>query len=239
MKRTLLSLVIVCGLFLCLSPATEGFSINDTVFNDSDWEHIVIWDQTPGGGSFSAFQAESGGNPGYYQQGNHTYGPGNVRYGHVFVGTGAYDLSVMNPILSVDYSYDFIVFTAASTGSPAVGTELLVRQDGQYFVGPNTDFFYGDPWKSVSLTINVDDFRMITSSGYIDEQPDFSSNGGTIEFGYISANRTGFENNYHDFGIDNFEVSVNAVPIPAAVWLLSSGLIALLGFRKKFHGRNS
>jgi len=28
--------------------------------------------------------------------------------------------------------------------------------------------------------------------------------------------------------------SVNVVPVPAAIWLLSSGLIGLAGFRKKF-----
>jgi hypothetical protein len=35
-----------------------------------------------------------------------------------------------------------------------------------------------------------------------------------------------------------FSVSINAIPIPGAVWLLGSGLVALVGLRKKFRGKN-
>ena len=35
------------------------------------------------------------------------------------------------------------------------------------------------------------------------------------------------------FGADNIEVSGNQVPVPAAVWLLGSGLLGLMGIRRK------
>ena len=46
----------------------------------------------------------------------------------------------------------------------------------------------------------------------------------TIDFGY----------SYNAQWFDLDDVSVLAVPIPGAIWLLGSGLIGLIGIRRKF-----
>lgn len=49
-----------------------------------------------------------------------------------------------------------------------------------------------------------------------------------------SFNWTGSLGGHLDTGIDNISVSSAPVPIPAAAWLLGSGLLGLIGARRKF-----
>ena len=47
----------------------------------------------------------------------------------------------------------------------------------------------------------------------------------------------GATSDYYDFSpTKQFQVDVDPVPIPGAVWLLGSGLFGLLGLRRKFRG---
>ena len=39
---------------------------------------------------------------------------------------------------------------------------------------------------------------------------------------------------YSGWNVDNIVLEANPVPIPGAVWLLGSGLIAMVGIRRKF-----
>jgi len=54
----------------------------------------------------------------------------------------------------------------------------------------------------------------------------FVSSGGT-DHGYPNTGTT-------QFAMDNLTFNINAVPIPSTVWLLCSGLIGLVGLRRKF-----
>lgn len=57
-------------------------------------------------------------------------------------------------------------------------------------------------------------FRLVDASGSV------SANGGVVGLG--GTNR-----------VDNFTVSASPVPVPAAVWLLGSGLLGLAGLRRR------
>ena len=53
-----------------------------------------------------------------------------------------------------------------------------------------------------------------------------------VATGSLTTIEFGFRYNSLGYGLD--DVSVNAVPIPGAIWLLGSGLIGLIGMRRKF-----
>ena len=53
-----------------------------------------------------------------------------------------------------------------------------------------------------------------------------------VATGSLTTIEFGFQYNPLGFGLD--DVSVTAAPIPGAIWLLGSGLIGLIGMRRKF-----
>lgn len=53
-----------------------------------------------------------------------------------------------------------------------------------------------------------------------------------VATGSLTTIEFGFRFNPLGYGLD--DISVNAVPIPGAIWLLGSGLIGLIGMRRKF-----
>ena len=229
-----LSIVVISLLTHPQASLASTANYFDGTFVDTDWTHTVIWDETPGGGSFSADQALSGGNPAEYQHGSHTYGPGNVVYGHIYSGGGSYDPSIQGAINNINFSHDFIVLSRRFPGSDEVSTKLLVEQGGRFFYASDPfTFTFGNPWTSASASLTNADFLEITSTGPVVGMPDFSATGSLIQFGYASTNFTGYSGNTNSWGMDNFQISVNSVPIPAAAWLFGSGLIGLVGLARR------
>ena len=53
-----------------------------------------------------------------------------------------------------------------------------------------------------------------------------------LGFWFLAMEDDGWSS-YGYFGADNIEVTGNQVPVPAAVWLLGSGLLGLIGIRRK------
>jgi hypothetical protein len=49
----------------------------------------------------------------------------------------------------------------------------------------------------------------------------------------FSFNDSGSDNDFGDFVVTAVRQSPSSVPVPAAVWLLGSGLVGLVGFRRK------
>jgi len=70
----------------------------------------------------------------------------------------------------------------------------------------------------------------LSSMGWITESLDFTAS--TTE---TTLTFSSLINGAYGPAIDNVRVNVNAVPVPAAVWLFGSGLLSLLGFRRRFN----
>ena len=94
-----LKLLPVIALSLCtlaaVTPASASNVISDTVFNDADWTHSILWFNpvvTLGPVSQNLVLQDAGGNDGF-QQGRHTsQGPFAGLYdGHMFVAGGTYN----------------------------------------------------------------------------------------------------------------------------------------------------
>ena len=162
-------------------------------------------------------QVLTGGNPDEYQQGHHTASlPGGALYdGHLFVGGGSYDPGSQGAIASLDVSYDYKDVGGAFTTQNG----LLIVQGPRTFIyfvdsaGPHTQ------WTNLSVTGIIDTWnpaRTELTGGVITNftTPDFSAGGAPMTFGYCTFNQAIPGSVDQTWGIDNFGVVINSVPVP-------------------------
>ncbi len=109
------------------------------------------------------------------------------------------------------------------------GDLIEVNDDG---IGVSTDPVSGNPWDSLFTTnLNAGDY-IVAIRQYGDREFGstlFSSLGG-------SSGQTDFDGRTNFWAIDVEGLNtapVSAVPVPAAVWMFGSGLVGLIGMRKK------
>jgi hypothetical protein len=142
--------------------------------------------------------------------------------------TASHDLSTSS-ISSVDYTFDIIRHGGTNTdnrNSPAFA--IVVKQNGEYYRGwqgapvgiPAVGF--GIPWTTFQGSIQQDEFflvRTATTPITSPEHPDFSCNGGIVEFGFYSGNSrdplsTGTNAKLYSIygGIDNLCITINVEP---------------------------
>jgi hypothetical protein len=125
----------------------------------------------------------------------------------------SYTPSSQGGIASVSFSYDL----SPNTQSMTYG--LLIFQNGIYFRSVNqisTPNAPNDtpgapagspPWKHIQhVTFTAEDFRVVDNLGNDRRRPDFSCNGSTIQFGYVTGTSSG---NHASFSfIDNWKVDI-------------------------------
>jgi hypothetical protein len=118
------------------------------------------------------------------------------------------------------------------------GYSFALEQGGTRYYTTASDFFYPiwQPYQSLNLTAADFDTSPLVSLGVSNgQQPDFSSSGAPITFGYALGNTyvsgTGTLVSAH--GADNWAVTVHAVPVPAALYLFASGLVGIVGVARK------
>lgn len=225
-KQGMIHLSLVLLLILATAPATMAVTFTDGDFTDPDW--TLTAKTRPGfiAGTVSSSKQTTGGvgNSAYLQITTFT-DVGQLITGYFIWGDAMYDPQTQGAIASVDYSeFSKEIYDQVSGVNQATGAALF--QGGIFYQGggahtENTN------WDQISLT-------GLTALNFIDNDysglhPDFSSSGDPINFGFYRANHISL---MQIAGIDNWSVTVNPVPLPAAVWLLGSGLLALGAWRK-------
>ncbi len=212
---------ILFPLAVITAGAAHGVSFVDGTFSDSDWTMETF--PTSLTGQFTE-QISAGGNPGAYKRvatinNNFTY---NAHLRTAFI----YDPSVSGAINSIDWSIDFKNFSAFGAGQ---GYGLVLKQSGILYRG---SFFATG---TVPTLWQTNGQSALTSSNFTEgisgaTNPDFSSSGSAITFGFTTNNGDGAT---IDIGYDNYRVDVTPVPEPATMAVLGLGVASLLRRRKK------
>jgi hypothetical protein len=224
MKKLFVVMAMV-GLLCVSSAAQAAYTYTWNFTNESDYFFAGSASFTQGGGSaYIAPQTEDGAS--VFARLN-TQAPG-LRVGDIT--GGGYTVNSLNNTAAVYGSLylsptggsgsDVLILlspmTWTGTGGNGVYTfDLNTNADYRTKVDGNWSVY--DPARSGSL---ADVIAMINNSGYNGYAAFFGP-----QIGMSGTSETTFTVS---------EIGVNAVPIPAAVWLLGSGLLGLVGLRRKF-----
>ncbi len=187
-------------LLLVVVPVAAQVEFTDSEFPDANWSTTIV--SSTGSPNHTAVQQTNGGSPGAYREMRHNMSTvSNIWVFHEYL-PASYD-PADGSIASLSYSESRIQFDPPFSGA-AIGASPALRQGNVVFFGPVIT--YTDlQWVDISLTgLTAADFTTD------DQQPDFSSGGAPIHFGFLRWNSTQIGASTK-FGIDNwrFEISLN------------------------------
>jgi hypothetical protein len=221
------ALFLVLALVFSIAAAPPAFadtSFADGEFNNGDWFMSANLDTATDNGS-TAFQQTTGGNPGAFRRVVHNFtGPfgSGVVFAHLKIGA-VYDPATEGAITNVAFAYDLIAFDAIATG--AVAYFPLLEQGGKYYVASPSDLvlFTDTTWRSFARPVQTE--TSFDEVGPPVGNPDFSSSGSPITFGFATSNGTAGGTVHTESGIDNWLVQVTSQgpvgPGPPATLTLS------------------
>ncbi|HXR07900.1 MAG TPA: hypothetical protein VN765_11260 [Candidatus Acidoferrum sp.] len=223
-SRALLPVALV--LALSFSPRLNaGAGFNDGDFSTYNWAPWLLQDTTAGQtASFAAGEQLTGGfgTAAYRSNSFSFHFNGSSTNQGIIIGNlssnVAYNPSVSGPIHAIT-GFGLAASNSVSGGAATVSIGLLLMQTD---VGLQTNIYYTNQLQSTSGAWNqvkeqslqlAADFARVGSSGPVN--PDFTTNGGAIEFGYVTAASlssgsativTG------TLGVDDFQLSISNTP---------------------------
>jgi hypothetical protein len=223
---------------LTSKTASAGVTISDGTFDPGDW--VLTQFVSGNGGSVTASQQMSGGNPGDYRllQDAVASGPSAVAGVNVYTAT-SFNPAVSGSISSINFSIDFeCPGGGGNCFGQGQGFGVIVHQNGNDYIDNFVGITSVSPWTTFSLDgLLASDFGLL-SSGSINTgtNPDFSLTGTPIEVGFSNDNSTVTSPFEIDAGYDNFSITINTAtvaPEPTAATLFGVGLAALGLFRPR------
>jgi hypothetical protein len=228
--------------------AADSISLLDTTFHNADWAMVVLQENFISQ-NFTAAQEPTGGMPDEYRrnhmQGSETtnnqgVGPAGATVGH-FWTTAGWDPSLQGAVDGVMYHADAVAFDDRPPGQVVptgvrVSMGFLLRQAGVVYVRNPVVAIAGPDGIWRPLSYNATDAASFTRFDQQPGQPDFSTTGGPIEFGYYTQAGAFFPFINNFFGIDNFEVTISTpgpiVPEPEIAALVVMGMAIAMACRR-------
>lgn len=224
-------------LALLMGPAEAG----SVTFTDGDFSTGWVYDSIlvddprivapgPGTSTGSIARVASGGNPDAHHEHVHGITVGEAILTVVLnTDPGAtYDPSTAGAIASVGLSLDLLEDPAVAGSS---GIYMVLEQAGQLFYNPFS-VINNPSWTTLTVPgLQAADFDTNELNGLPEAvldgiQPDFSAGGSPLRFGYALGNTASFGSGTVTHRADNWSVTVNPVPEPAATVLLALGAVA-------------
>jgi hypothetical protein len=192
------------------SVSAQVLTLSDSEFAPSDWTVTVV--ETLGnGGSGTATQITSGGNPDAYRRVHETVnGTGAnslVRLFHAFVAQ-PYDPGTSGPVASIAMYVDSKHSNPPFPGSSGQAVTAAIHQNGVVYIGGYvlTPELTWTPKTMLALT--EADFVELGGTG----TPDFSGTAAPFEVGFTTANSGGGMYST-DVGYDNFRFELTLAPV--------------------------
>jgi opacity protein-like surface antigen len=212
------------GLMMASQIAAAAVTVSDSTFADANWNLTQFLGGT--GGSVTAGQVLSGGNPGAFRNLTDTLTGGGVG---IVLGTNIYTPFTYSPTVSgAIASLNYIEDAACTSGCFGAGqsTGPAVLQSGKLYILGTSTVITGPSaaWAAHPLNgLTALDFGLVnvTATTIVDntQHPDFSATGAPIQVGYFRANGTGPGGGAYTLaaGIDNWQVTiVGAAPAVVA-----------------------
>jgi hypothetical protein len=230
--------------FASTAQGATVLSYFDGTFSPADWSTVVT--AVASNATFTAQQAANLGNPGNWKDirlvSSQTPGGGTSRpfVLYAFHSGFVWDAAVNGPLGQVSLELDLRLVNSAPQGSVFIQPALL--QDGlEYFLSTNTvpaARTTDAAWNTFRFDAGPEGWIVRGGSG---PGPDFSSSGSPIQFGFragitltCNAPETSVCTSTNIVtGLDNYNLTLTVVPLPAAGWLLGSGLLGLAVLRRR------
>jgi opacity protein-like surface antigen len=199
------------------APAASAATFSDATFNNADW--TVTVEVLNLGGSVNGSQVTTGGNPGAFRRINNVLNSAagqpfsNSVFGFHARAGATWNPGIQGAITSLAYEEDAYRYS----GSGVQANGIALRQGGVIYYGPasltpsTTGVWQHYAWSGLT----AGDFDAVAPGV---QNPDFSSAGGPIQFGFYRSNSTsvGGSGGTVSGGIDNWAVTVEQGATPAA-----------------------
>ena len=216
-------LLSILALPVAIASPALAQTVSDDTLLDANWALTQAWAGL--GGSSTAAQVATGGNPGSYRLVTDVVNAAPPGSQTLVLSTNIYTPFTYNPavsgsIASLSYSEDAECTHGCFGQGQATGP--AVQQGGKLYI-LNTQLFTGPgaAWTNHSLSgLTSDDFSIVsvTPTSIFDnaQHPNFSANGAPIQFGFFRANGTRVNAGVYTLsaGIDNWKITI--APGPSA-----------------------
>jgi hypothetical protein len=216
------------------SAAAQNVSYSQGTFKASDWQQVVT--RQTNGWTGSTDLLTSDGNPGSnWLIKSSRLAPvvtGDIHIANINT-LFTYNPGTNGAIAALDFSFDLLGRSSVGYSAPFFGFfSPVIRQNGELYRVSGSGVEPTFVWATSTFSFTPASSWLSPILGNT-SLPDFTSGGGTIEFGYFfAAGGTCPTNNCRETitmaSLDNYSVSITAVPEPSTYALMAAGLAGLL-----------
>ena len=216
-----LVVLVACGL---ANRESQGETMT---FSDGDFAEWSFGELSSSNSSATASVAETSGNP--LPSITVTTRTGSIAWGWAINEAAVWNPSIHGPISTISLDIDVKSITGWGQGQ---ALRLVVEQEGRLYFGPDPGVSHNTGSSSTWHTVSggpllAEDFVHMTGPWSWDpgENPDFSSGGAPLQFGFAAGNAN--SGTYTQL-YDNWSMSLDVIPEPSTtMMMLGGGVVAL------------